>query len=72
NSITCFLGAQWRNGVMMGTSEAEAFFVKVGIGQSMTQDDVLNNRMICQIGVAPMRPSEFITFEIVQATEKSS
>ncbi|MEG0839423.1 MAG: phage tail sheath subtilisin-like domain-containing protein [Hydrogenoanaerobacterium sp.] len=72
DSITKYLGTQWRNGVMMGTSEAEAFFVKVGIGQSMTQDDVLNNRMICQIGVAPMRPSEFITFEIVQATEKSS
>ena len=69
NTITSFLGTQWRNGALVGAAEAEAFFVNVGLGSSMTQDDVLNGRMICEIGVAPSRPAEFVIFRISQIME---
>lgn len=72
NSLTSFLNTQWRSGALAGASESESFFVNVGLGSSMTQDDVLNGRMICQIGVAPSRPAEFIIFRISQIMENNS
>lgn len=69
NSITSFLNTQWRAGALAGASEAEAYFVNVGLGSTMTQDDVLNGRMICEIGVAPSRPAEFVIFRISQKME---
>jgi phage tail sheath protein FI len=55
-----FLILQWRAGALMGAKPGEAFFVKVGLGETMTQDDVLNGRMIVEIGLAAVRPAEFI------------
>ncbi len=72
NSISSFLRTQWREGALSGASESEAFFVNVGLGSSMTQDDVLNGRMICTIGVAPSRPAEFVIFRISQIMENNS
>jgi phage tail sheath protein FI len=34
----------------------------------MTQDDILNGRLICEIGIAPVRPAEFVVFRIFQDT----
>ncbi len=58
--IENFLTLQWRAGALMGGKPAEAFFVKVGLGETMTQDDVLNGKMIVEIGMAVVRPAEFI------------
>ncbi|MCG2589947.1 phage tail sheath family protein [Rhodohalobacter sulfatireducens] len=58
--IENFLTLQWRAGALMGAKPDEAFFVKVGLGETMTQDDVLNGRMIVEIGMAAVRPAEFI------------
>ena len=38
---------------------------------TMSQDDIINGRFICQIGIAPVRPAEFVTFRIFQNTGKS-
>jgi len=58
--IENFLTLQWRAGALMGAKPGEAFFVKAGLGETMTQDDVLNGRMIVEIGLAVVRPAEFI------------
>lgn len=58
--IENFLTLQWRAGALMGSKPEQAFFVKVGLGQTMTPDDVFNGRMIVEIGMAVVRPAEFI------------
>jgi phage tail sheath protein FI len=58
--IENFLVLQWRAGALMGAKPEEAFFVKVGLGETMTADDVLNGKMIVEIGMAVVRPAEFI------------
>ena len=65
-TIKVFLTTLWRNGALVGGSADEAFFVNVGKGSTMTEDDILNGRLICVIGVAPVRPAEFIIFRITQ------
>jgi phage tail sheath protein FI len=58
--IENFLILQWRDGALMGSKPEQAFFVKVGLGETMTQDDVLNGKLIVEIGMAVVRPAEFI------------
>jgi uncharacterized protein len=58
--IRNFLTDVWRNGGLVGATAEEAFFVNVGVGTSMTTLDVLEGRMIIEIGVAAVRPAEFI------------
>lgn len=66
-SIEIFLRTVWRNGALMGRTEDEAFFVKCD-RTTMTQDDIDEGRLICLIGVAPLRPAEFVIFRISQKT----
>jgi len=66
-SITNFLRTVWRNGALMGSTPEEAFFVKCDLG-TMTQDDIDNGRLICLIGIAPVKPAEFVIFRISQKT----
>src|SRR6266508_3844952 len=49
------LRSQWRAGALSGRTEEDAFFVKSD-RTTMTQDDILNGRLICELGVAPLRP----------------
>lgn len=58
--IENFLTLQWRAGALMGATPEDAFFVKVGLGETMTSLDVLEGRMIVDIGLAVVRPAEFI------------
>jgi phage tail sheath protein FI len=70
-SVSNFLETAWRDGALMGTSPDEAFFVDCG-EETMTQDDIDNGRLICEIGVAPVKPAEFVIFRIQQWTEEAS
>ena len=58
--IESYLTQQWRGGALMGTTTREAYFVHVGLGETMTQQDILEGRMIVEIGMAVVRPAEFI------------
>jgi phage tail sheath protein FI len=66
-TITNFLTTTWRSGMLQGTTPDEAFFVKVD-RTTMTQDDIDNGRLICLIGIAPVKPAEFVIFRIQQKT----
>jgi len=66
-TITQFLITEWRSGALMGLKPAEAFFVKVD-RTTMTQADIDNGRLICIIGLAVVKPAEFVIFRISQWT----
>ena len=61
--IEAYLLELWKDGALMGTSPDQAFFVQVGLGTTMTQQDILNGRMIVEIGLAASRPAEFIVLK---------
>ena len=64
-TIVSFLRDMYRSGALVGATEDEAFFVNIG-PDTMTQQDILNGKLICVIGVAPSRPAEFFIFRITQ------
>jgi phage tail sheath protein FI len=64
-TITEFLTRVWKDGALMGIKPEEAFFVKCD-RTTMAQDDIDNGRLICIIGVAPVKPAEFVIFRIAQ------
>lgn len=69
-TINTFLTEVWRSGALAGYSSDEAFFVNVD-RSTMCQDDINNGRLICAIGVAPIKPAEFIIFRITHKTGES-
>ena len=58
--IENFLIVQWRVGALAGAKPEDAFYVRVGLGSTMTAQDILEGRMIVEIGMAVVRPAEFI------------
>ena len=70
-TISVFLTGLWRSGSLAGSSPEEAFFVNIG-RNTMSQDDIDNGRLICVIGVAPVKPAEFVIFRISQKTSESA
>jgi phage tail sheath protein FI len=55
----------WRDGMLMGNTSEEAFFVKCD-RDTMTQDDIDNGRLIAIVGFAPLKPQEFVVTKIQQ------
>ncbi len=70
-TISLFLETQRRIGALAGSTPEQAYYVDVG-PNTMTQDDILNGRLICEIGVAPVRPAEFVIFRITQITQAAT
>jgi hypothetical protein len=71
-SVSNFLVTVWRSGALAGTKQEEAFFVSIGYNITMTQDDIDNGRMIVEIGVAPVKPAEFVIVRISQKTREAT
>lgn len=66
-TIEDFLLNEWTNGALLGDKPEKAYFVKCD-RSTMTQNDLDNGRLVCLIGVAPLRPAEFVIFRIGQWT----
>ncbi|MDX2361896.1 MAG: phage tail sheath C-terminal domain-containing protein [Crocinitomicaceae bacterium] len=58
--IENFLTLQWKAGALAGATPDQAFYVRVGLGSTMTSQDILEGKMIIEIGMAAVRPAEFI------------
>ncbi|MBY5456430.1 phage tail sheath family protein [Rhizobium leguminosarum] len=58
--IENFLTTLWRQGALQGVKPEHAFYVSVGLGKTMTALDILEGRMIVEVGLAAVRPAEFI------------
>ncbi|HQX50274.1 MAG TPA: phage tail sheath subtilisin-like domain-containing protein [Planctomycetaceae bacterium] len=70
-TIGNFLNTQWRAGMLEGKTADEAYFVACDRGATMSQDDIENGRLICQVGIAPVYPAEFVIFRIQKYTADS-
>ena len=70
DSVRLFLRTQWREGALFGKTEAEAFFITID-RTTMSTDDILNGRLIAEIGISPVRPAEFVIFRIFQHTAEA-
>jgi hypothetical protein len=66
-TIEAFLYNEWVSGNLLGSTPKEAFFVRCD-RSTMTQNDLDNGRLICLIGVAALKPAEFVIFRIGQKT----
>ena len=69
--IENFLTLQWRAGALAGAKSEQAFFVKVGLNETMTALDILEGRMIVEIGMAVVRPAEFIILRFSHKMQES-
>lgn len=69
-TISSFLDTLWRGGMLTGETPDQAYFVEIG-ASTMTRDDIVNGRLICNIGIAPSRPAEFVIFRVTQFTAEA-
>ena len=69
--IENYLTLLWRQGALAGAKPEHAFFVKVGLGQTMSAIDILEGRMIVEIGMAAIRPAEFIILRFSHKMQES-
>jgi hypothetical protein len=67
DTVSAFLYNEWRNGALLGATPEEGYFVRCD-RSTMTQNDLDNGRLICEIGVAVIYPAEFVIFRIGQKT----
>jgi hypothetical protein len=70
-SIENYLTQKWREGALAGATPKEAFFVKCGLGITMTAIDILEGRMNVEIGMAVVRPAEFIILKFSHKLQTS-
>ena len=69
--IENYLIQKWREGAVAGAKPDDAFFVKVGLGTTMTAQDILEGRMNVEIGMAVVRPAEFIILKFSHKMQES-
>src|SRR5699024_12154795 len=68
--IENFLMLQWRSGALAGAKMEHAFYVRAGLGQTMTSQAILDGHMNIEIGMAVVRPAEFIILKFSQKMKK--
>jgi hypothetical protein len=66
-SISNFLMSVWKSGALMGTQPEEAFFVRCD-RTTMSQQEIDNGQLVCYIGLAPVKPAEFVILRYSQKT----
>jgi phage tail sheath protein FI len=69
--IENFLINEWRSGALAGAKPDHAFYVKIGINETMTAFDILEGKMIIEIGLAVVRPAEFIILKFSHKMQES-
>ncbi|MEO8516231.1 MAG: phage tail sheath C-terminal domain-containing protein [Flavobacterium sp.] len=69
--IDNYLTTLWNDGALAGGKPEHAFFVRVGLNETMSALDILEGRMVVKIGYAPSRPAEFIILEFKQMQQRS-
>ncbi|UII24670.1 phage tail sheath subtilisin-like domain-containing protein [Fulvivirga maritima] len=69
--IDSYLYGIWQQGALAGSTPEQAYYVNIGLGKTMTQQDILEGRMIVEIGVAAVRPVEFIVLRFSHKLQES-
>lgn len=66
-----YLTLLWRQGALAGAKPEHAFYVRCGLGQTMTAIDILEGRLIVEVGMAAVRPAEFIILRFSHKMQES-
>lgn len=69
--IESYLTQKWREGALAGSTTKDAFFVRCGLGTTMSSQDILEGRMYVEIGMAVVRPAEFIILKFYHKLQTS-
>ena len=69
-AVTNYLTKLWKRGALQGTKPEEAFFVEVGLNQTMNPEQINNGELIVRVGMAAVRPAEFIILQFTQDIEQ--
>ncbi len=69
--IESYLYGLWEQGALAGATSDAAYFVNVGLGKTMTSQDVLEGRINVEIGVAAVRPAEFIVLKFTHKVQQA-
>ena len=70
-TVSSFLTNQWQSGLLAGQSADDAFVVEIGLGSTMTPNDILDGILKMTVKVAITRPAEFIVITFEQQQQKS-
>ena len=70
NLVESFLDGLFRNGAFQGERQSDAYFVRCGLGETMTQQDIANRRLVIELGFAPLKPAEFVVLRIQHQLRK--
>lgn len=65
-AVENYVHGLWRQGALQGDTPEQAYFVEIGLGTTMTQDDINAGKMIVKVGMAAVRPAEFIILQLTQ------
>ncbi len=71
SAIDIYLHSLWQQGGLFGSKPEEAYFVKIGLNSTMTAQDISAGKMVVKVGVAAVRPAEFIILEFSQFVASS-
>jgi phage tail sheath protein FI len=69
--VDSYLYGLWERGALAGQAPEQAYFVNVGLGKSMTSQDILEGRMVVEIGIAAVRPAEFIVLRFTHKLQEA-
>ncbi|MEU6394385.1 phage tail sheath subtilisin-like domain-containing protein [Streptomyces sp. NPDC046939] len=70
-NVSAFLTEEWRRGALFGQTAAEAFYVKCDRDNN-PQESIDQGRVVCEIGVSPVKPAEFVVFRLAQFSDSTS
>jgi len=70
-NIGAFMDGLYRSGAFQGQKASDAYFVRCGLGDTMTQDDIDRGMVIAVVGFAPLKPAEFVIVRIQQKAGES-
>jgi phage tail sheath protein FI len=70
-NVAAFLTEEWRRGALFGRTAEEAFYVKCDRDNN-PQESIDQGRVVCEIGVAPVKPAEFVVFRLAQFSDSTS
>lgn len=66
NLVEANLNQKWKAGALAGSKPEQAFYVRCGLGSTMTQQDIEDQKLIIEFGFSPARPAEFIVIRLTQ------
>jgi phage tail sheath protein FI len=70
-TINAFLRGLWRDGALFGATAEQAFFVKCD-AETNPPESIDQGRVVVEVGIAPVKPAEFVIFRIAQIKETSA